>query len=263
VLWQSCARCILLNQSVLLPLLPQELPASARWVSEAIFTALLLSFIAWTFTPLLAQRSFSTAVLWTRLLTVLVGACAAVAALRSSSTHGNHSCQMTQCVIPCSNSIKSSESGKEFPGYRTPCNALSTLADHHMRWFLFPFAVCQSLRILSFSSTQLPGPAPHCHAGTLTATRPPVTAWWQHLVVDVKRQVANSCGDLIFSSHMTFILTGKCDTLVVRAYGWFRLQQRLQEQATNVGRQKMVASGCLVAGQMLHKHAACTCPASS
>jgi hypothetical protein len=70
-------------------------------------------------------------------------------------------------------------------------------------------AVCQSLRILSFSSTQLPGPAPHCHAGTLTATRPPVTAWWQHVVVDVKRQVATSCGDLIFSSHMTFILTGK------------------------------------------------------
>lgn len=54
-------------------LLLQELPADARWVSEAIFTALLLSFIAWSFTPLLAQRSFSTAVLWTRLLTVLVG----------------------------------------------------------------------------------------------------------------------------------------------------------------------------------------------
>lgn len=129
-----------------------ELPADARWVSEAIFTALLLSFIAWSFTPLLAQRSFSTAVLWTRLLTVLV--------------------------------------------------------------------VCQSLRILSFSSTQLPGPAPHCHAGTLTATRPPVTAWWQHLVVDVRRQVATSCGDLIFSSHMTFILTG---VLAYTHYGSKRL----------------------------------------
>jgi hypothetical protein len=58
---------------LLLLLLLQELPASARWVSEAIFIVLLLSFIAWTFTPLLARRSFSTAVLWMRLLTVLVG----------------------------------------------------------------------------------------------------------------------------------------------------------------------------------------------
>jgi hypothetical protein len=66
--------CNIYNQLLLLLLLlVQELPASARWVSEAIFTALLLSFIAWTFTPLLAQRSFSTAVLWTRLLTALVG----------------------------------------------------------------------------------------------------------------------------------------------------------------------------------------------
>ncbi|KAF6254779.1 PAP2 superfamily C-terminal-domain-containing protein [Scenedesmus sp. NREL 46B-D3] len=133
--------------------LEQELPAGTRWVSEAIFTVLLLSFVGWTFTPLLARpSSFSTVVLWTRLLTVLV--------------------------------------------------------------------VCQSLRILSFSATQLPGPAPHCHAGTPTATRAPVAAWWRHLVVDVGRQVATSCGDLIFSSHMTFILTG---VLAYTHYGSKRL----------------------------------------
>jgi hypothetical protein len=36
---------------------------------------------------------------------------------------------------------------------------------------LFLSAVCQSLRIVSFSVTQLPGPAPHCRLGTPTAHR--------------------------------------------------------------------------------------------
>jgi hypothetical protein len=59
----------------------QELPAEWRWLSEALFAGLLLSFILWTFTPLLhavlapqSQRpAFSCVLLWTRLLTVLVG----------------------------------------------------------------------------------------------------------------------------------------------------------------------------------------------
>lgn len=38
--------------------------------------------------------------------------------------------------------------------------------------------------------------------------RAPVQHWWQHVVVDVGRQLGHSCGDLIFSSHMTFILMG-------------------------------------------------------
>lgn len=77
-------------------------------------------------------------------------------------------------------------------------------------------AVCQSLRILSFSSTQLPGPALHCHGDQPTATIEPVSAWWQYLIVDVGRQAAHSCGDLIFSSHMTFILTGRVPGLAYR-----------------------------------------------
>lgn len=40
-------------------------------------------------------------------------------------------------------------------------------------------------------------------------------------MVDVSRQVANSCGDLIFSSHMTFILMGEC-VAVCTLYVWHR-----------------------------------------
>ena len=63
------------------------------------------------------------------------------------------------------------------------------------------------LRALSFGSTILPGPAHHCRAGQITAHRDWVHHWWEHFVVDFRRQAAYSCGDLIFSSHMTFILT--------------------------------------------------------
>jgi hypothetical protein len=218
---------------LLLLLLLQELPASARWVSEAIFTALLLSFIAWTFTPLLAQRSFSTAVLWTRLLTVLVGkhtttsiSCSvnvsapnlqlllqrAIFLQTSCSTRTQQTacCLLLGCAV-CQLlrilSFNSTQLLQRAIFLQTSC---STRTQQTACCLLLGCAVCQLLRILSFSSTQLPGPAPHCHAGRLTATRPPVTAWWQHLVVDVRTQVATSCGDLIFSSHMTFILTGKC-----------------------------------------------------
>jgi hypothetical protein len=55
----------------------QELPAEWRWLSEALFTFLFISFLLWTFSPLLlpASRRFSCVLLWTRLLTVLVGEC--------------------------------------------------------------------------------------------------------------------------------------------------------------------------------------------
>lgn len=38
-----------------------------------MFAGLLVTFILWTFVPLLWTRRFSCVVLWTRLLTVLVG----------------------------------------------------------------------------------------------------------------------------------------------------------------------------------------------
>lgn len=64
--------------------------------------------------------------------------------------------------------------------------------------------LCQILRIVSFLSTQLPAPAPHCRAPEPTSNAPwPV--WWQVIIVNVARQASKGCGDLIFSSHLTFM----------------------------------------------------------
>lgn len=51
----------------------QELPTEWRWLSEALFAGLFVSFVLWTFVPLFLPRTFSCVVLWTRLLMVLVG----------------------------------------------------------------------------------------------------------------------------------------------------------------------------------------------
>ena len=73
---------------------------------------------------------------------------------------------------------------------------------------LTALTVCQLLRCGAFLATGLPGPAPHCRAGVATATRPPPAHWWGHALVDVARQAGHGCGDLIFSSHTTFALSG-------------------------------------------------------
>nr|BCL66178.1 hypothetical protein [Volvox reticuliferus] len=73
---------------------------------------------------------------------------------------------------------------------------------------LMVLVVCQALRIMTFSVTQLPGPSFHCRANDPSARRSWPVHWTGHLVVDVGRQVSKSCGDLIFSSHTTFMLTG-------------------------------------------------------
>jgi hypothetical protein len=59
--------------------------------------------------------------------------------------------------------------------------------------------VCQILRIISFTVTQLPAPNYHCRAGRETAVREWPEHWWQHIVVDVGRQVGAvaACGALI------------------------------------------------------------------
>lgn len=45
-------------------------------MSEALFAFLFVSFLLWTFSPLLLPRSsFSCVLLWMLLLTVLVGDC--------------------------------------------------------------------------------------------------------------------------------------------------------------------------------------------
>ncbi|GJP31250.1 hypothetical protein CLOM_g23334, partial [Closterium sp. NIES-68] len=55
---------------------------------------------------------------------------------------------------------------------------------------------------LSFTATQLPGPAPHCRQGSPTAI---LKYTGLHDVLHLNAM--HGCGDLIFSSHMTFILT--------------------------------------------------------
>ncbi|CAK0740905.1 hypothetical protein CVIRNUC_001286 [Coccomyxa viridis] len=68
--------------------------------------------------------------------------------------------------------------------------------------------VCQMLRIVSFTLTQLPGPNYHCRGGEPTAVREMPDKWLGHVVVDIGRQTTHGCGDLVFSSHTIFALTG-------------------------------------------------------
>ncbi|EFJ40981.1 hypothetical protein VOLCADRAFT_84244 [Volvox carteri f. nagariensis] len=89
---------------------------------------------------------------------------------------------------------------------------------------LMVLVVCQALRIVTFSVTQLPGPSFHCRANAPSARRPWPAHWSGHLVVDVGRQVSKSCGDLIFSSHTTFILTG---ILAYNEYGFLRAMKAM------------------------------------
>ncbi|GER55855.1 phosphatidylinositol:ceramideinositolphosphotransferase [Striga asiatica] len=56
---------------------------------------------------------------------------------------------------------------------------------------------CQFLRIITFYSTQLPGPNYHCREGSKLARLPPP---------EIPKGVLYGCGDLIFSSHMIFSL---------------------------------------------------------
>ncbi|XP_009769484.1 phosphatidylinositol:ceramide inositolphosphotransferase 2-like [Nicotiana tabacum] len=64
---------------------------------------------------------------------------------------------------------------------------------------------CQFLRIITFYSTQLPGPNYHCREGSKLATLPPPDNILEVLLI-VPRGVLYGCGDLIFSSHMIFSL---------------------------------------------------------
>lgn len=64
---------------------------------------------------------------------------------------------------------------------------------------------CQFLRILTFYSTQLPGPNYHCREGSPLATLPRPENILQLFII-IPRGVIYGCGDLIFSSHMIFTL---------------------------------------------------------
>lgn len=91
---------------------------------------------------------------------------------------------------------------------------------------LMVLTLCQILRIISFTSTQLPAPNYHCRLNETTAIREPADKWWNHVVVDVGRQATHGCGDLIFSSHTTFVLVGCLtfteygETLILKIIAW-------------------------------------------
>ncbi|URE43108.1 phosphatidic acid phosphatase-related [Musa troglodytarum] len=65
---------------------------------------------------------------------------------------------------------------------------------------------CQVLRIITFYSTQLPGPNYHCREGSKLARLPPPESVTEVLLINFPRGVVYGCGDLIFSSHMIFTL---------------------------------------------------------
>ncbi|XP_040869781.1 phosphatidylinositol:ceramide inositolphosphotransferase 1 isoform X1 [Glycine max] len=64
----------------------------------------------------------------------------------------------------------------------------------------------QVLRIITFYSTQLPGPNYHCREGSKLATLPRPDTVLEVLLINFPRGVVYGCGDLIFSSHMIFTL---------------------------------------------------------
>ncbi|XP_030524349.1 phosphatidylinositol:ceramide inositolphosphotransferase 1 [Rhodamnia argentea] len=64
----------------------------------------------------------------------------------------------------------------------------------------------QVLRIVTFYSTQLPGPNYHCREGSELATLPPPRSVLEVVFINFPRGILYGCGDLIFSSHMIFTL---------------------------------------------------------
>ncbi|XP_062085087.1 phosphatidylinositol:ceramide inositolphosphotransferase 3 [Humulus lupulus] len=67
-------------------------------------------------------------------------------------------------------------------------------------------AVSQILRIMTFYSTQLPGPNYHCREGSKLARLPPPKSAIKVLLINFPHGAIYGCGDLIFSSHMIFTL---------------------------------------------------------
>lgn len=83
---------------------------------------------------------------------------------------------------------------------------------------------CQFLRIITFYSTQLPGPNYHCREGSKLATLPRPDNLLEFILI-VPQGVLYGCGDLIFSSHMIFSL------VFVRTYYKYGTQRFIKQCA--------------------------------
>ncbi|GFZ02244.1 inositol phosphorylceramide synthase 2 [Actinidia rufa] len=83
---------------------------------------------------------------------------------------------------------------------------------------------CQILRIVTFYSTQLPGPNYHCREGSKLATLPHPDNAVEVLLI-APRGILYGCGDLIFSSHMIFSL------VFVRTYQKYGMQRFIKQCA--------------------------------
>ncbi|CAN6333576.1 unnamed protein product [Urochloa humidicola] len=82
----------------------------------------------------------------------------------------------------------------------------------------------QFLRIVTFYSTQLPGPNYHCREGSPLARLPPPQNAGEVLLINFPRGVIYGCGDLIFSSHMIFTLVF---VITYQKYGSIRFVKML------------------------------------
>lgn len=82
----------------------------------------------------------------------------------------------------------------------------------------------QTLRIVTFYSTQLPGPNYHCREGSPLATLPRPKNVVEVLLINFPKGVIYGCGDLIFSSHMIFTLVF---VLTYQKYGTKRIIKQL------------------------------------
>ncbi|KAL3569658.1 hypothetical protein D5086_029548 [Populus alba] len=82
----------------------------------------------------------------------------------------------------------------------------------------------QFLRIITFYSTQLPGPNYHCREGSKLARLPHPESVFEVLLINFPRGMTHGCGDLIFSSHMIFTLVF---VLTYQKYGTKRCIKQL------------------------------------
>ena len=169
---------------------------------------MFIPFILWSFSPFVtARKRFYTAVLYARLLMVLVSEWpAGQVAWGFDGIQQGHSDGLDPSVI----------AGFWLLLGRGQPAATRALGAAHVQDMLLTFvgtptrpcvapltsvpcislppcrAACQILRIISFTVTQLPAPNYHCRLGKETAVREMPEHWWGHVVVDVGRQVSAS-----------------------------------------------------------------------